>query len=127
MFGAFADYLRLDKDTALKLACGFGAGMGRKQEVCGAVSGGVLVLGAKYGMGEKGEVTAKETTYARTRQLIDRFVASHGTVTCRKLMDGCDLMTEAGRRQFEDKDLRSTICQPCVESAVEILEAMLEL
>ncbi len=100
--------------------------MGRKQEVCGAVSGGVLVLGATYGMGEKAEVTAKETTYARTRELIDRFVARHGTVICRKLIDGCDLMTEEGRRQFDNRDLRSTRCQPCVESVVEILEAMLQ-
>ena len=33
---AFSDDLGIDKDTALKIACGFGAGMGRKQEVCGA-------------------------------------------------------------------------------------------
>ena len=127
MFSAFADHLGFDKNTTLKLACGFGAGMGRKQEVCGAVSGGVLVLGSTYGMGEKGDEAAKETAYARTRDLIDRFVARHGTVICRKLIDGCDLMTEEGRRQFKEKDLRNTRCQPCVESVVEILEAMLQL
>jgi len=130
VFSAFADHFGLDKDTALKLAGGFGAGMGRKQEVCGAVSGGVLVLGARYGMGEKavatGDMTAKETTYAKTRELIDRFVARHGTVICRKLIDGCDLMTEEGRRQFKERDLVTTKCRPCVESVVEILEAMLQ-
>ena len=36
---SFCEELGLDADTALKIACGFGAGMGRKGEVCGAVSG----------------------------------------------------------------------------------------
>ena len=39
---SFCDDLGFDKDTALRLACGFGAGMARKQEVCGAVAGGIL-------------------------------------------------------------------------------------
>jgi len=31
-----------DRDTALKVACGHGAGMVRRQETCGAVTGGIL-------------------------------------------------------------------------------------
>ena len=42
---AFCDELQLEKNTALKLACGFGAGMGRNGEVCGAVSGNPCVGG----------------------------------------------------------------------------------
>jgi hypothetical protein len=30
---SFCDDLNLDKNKALKIACGFGAGMGRKEEV----------------------------------------------------------------------------------------------
>ena len=45
---SFCDDLGMDKDKALKIACGFGAGMGRKEEVCGAVTGGIMVIGAKY-------------------------------------------------------------------------------
>ncbi|HPP50955.1 MAG TPA: C-GCAxxG-C-C family protein, partial [Spirochaetota bacterium] len=42
---SFCDYLNCDKDVALKISCGFGAGMGRKEEVCGAVTGGIMVIG----------------------------------------------------------------------------------
>ena len=48
---AFRDEVGLEEDVALKLATGLGAGMGRKQEVCGAVTGGILVLGLRHGRG----------------------------------------------------------------------------
>ena len=37
-----------DEKTALKLSAGFGGGMGRLREVCGAVSAMFMVLGMKY-------------------------------------------------------------------------------
>ena len=48
----FCEDLGLDKDIALKLACGLGAGMARKQEVCGAITGGIVTLGFKHGRGD---------------------------------------------------------------------------
>lgn len=52
----------------MKLASGFDAGMGRIQEVCGAVSGGVLALGARFGHGEPAESEAqkKHTPWCRS-------------------------------------------------------------
>jgi len=76
VFYSFCDALQFDKNTALKMACGFGAGMGRKEEVCGAVTGGIIVIGAKYGRGERDDRTATELTYKKTRELMDRFEKS---------------------------------------------------
>ena len=50
---AFREEIGLGDDMALKIACGLGAGMGRKQEVCGAVTGGILVLGLRHGRGPR--------------------------------------------------------------------------
>jgi C_GCAxxG_C_C family probable redox protein len=127
VFYVFSDYLDFDKNIAVKIASGFGAGMGRKEEVCGAVSGGILVLGTKYGRGENDDRSSTEITYAKTRELIDRFVARHGTIICRKLIDGCELTTEEGQRQFKQNDLLNKRCKLCVESVVEILNEMLQL
>ena len=44
MLYAFREEGDLADETALKIACGFGAGMARKEEVCGAITGGILVL-----------------------------------------------------------------------------------
>lgn len=40
--GAFAPEMGLSVDAAARLASGFGGGMGRMREVCGAVSGMTL-------------------------------------------------------------------------------------
>lgn len=122
VFTAFSDELPIGKDLALKTACGFGAGMGRKEEVCGAVTGGIMVLGAMYGRGEAGDRAATETTYARVRAFMDRFGEKNGTIICRKLLRDCDLLTDAGQRYYLEHDLFHTVCVPCVRSAVEILE-----
>ena len=45
VFGAFADALGVSEETAFKLAAPFGGGVGRLREVCGAVSGMLMVLG----------------------------------------------------------------------------------
>ena len=127
VFYSYCDDIHLDRNTALKMACGFGAGMGRKEEVCGAVTGGIIVIGAKYGRGEGDDRTATELTYKKTRELMDRFQQKHGTFICRKLLHGCELTTEEGQKHFKDNRLSDTICQPCVRSVVEILDSIMEL
>ena len=121
---SFSEEVRLDSETALKIACGFGAGMARRQEVCGAVTGGIMVLGLRHGRGEKQDRTATEETYARTQELMRRFEARHGTCNCRQLLDGCDLATEEGRKTFKDRDLINRTCKVCVQTVIAILEEM---
>jgi len=127
VFYSFYDVLQFDKNTALKIACGFGAGMGRKEEVCGAVTGGINVIGATYGRGEGDDRMATKLTYKNTRELMDRFEKKHGTFICRKLLHGCELTTEEGQKHFKANNLSNTTCKPCVRSVVEILESIMEL
>jgi len=121
---AFREESDLPEEAALKITCGLGAGMGRKEEVCGAVTGGIIVIGAKYGRGVNDDRTALEQTYAKTRELMDQFAKRHGTFICRKLLNGCELTTEEGQKQFKENDLFNKTCKPCVQSVVEILEGI---
>jgi len=41
---AYSDDLNYDNNLALNISCGFGGGMGRLQETCGAVTGSFMVL-----------------------------------------------------------------------------------
>ncbi len=123
---SFADRIGLPPDSALKAACAFGAGMGRKGEICGSVSGALLVLGLCFGRGEKEDRKATETTYAKTREFFARFADLRGTCRCRDLLNGCDLATPEGQQIFFDQDCFNAICRPCVRDAVEIAESLID-
>jgi C_GCAxxG_C_C family probable redox protein len=125
VLGVFCADLHFDKDTALKLATGFGAGMARKQEVCGAVTGGILVIGLKSGRGSADERSATESTYLLVEKFMERFNAKHGSCLCRILLDGCNLLSESGRNFCNENKLSEKICRPCVAEAVRILEDIL--
>ena len=122
---AFAPDLGLDPDAALRLSCGFGGGIARLQEVCGAVSGGVIAIGLKHGRGEGQDKAFTANTYAKVRDLLLSFEAVHGTHVCRELLGGCDLATPEGQQQFHGSDLPLRVCQPCVRTVVTTLERLL--
>lgn len=121
---AFCGKLHFDKDTALRLASGFGAGMARRQEVCGALAGGIIALGLKHGRGEGEDGARVDVTYRKVRELMTRFEAEHGSCICRSLLNGCDLTTPAGQRYFREHDLKNKTCKGCVKSVVETLERL---
>jgi len=87
----------------LKLASGFGGGMGRLAETCGAVTGAFMAMGLKFGAATA-EREAREPIYARVRELAARFKACHGSLICRDLL-GCDLSTPEGFALAQEKKL----------------------
>jgi C_GCAxxG_C_C family probable redox protein len=58
----------LDRGASLRVALGFGAGMGRLGETCGALTGAFMVLGLKHGGGDAPYPTRKENAYAAVRE-----------------------------------------------------------
>ena len=123
---AYGPDLGLDGETALKVATGLGAGMGRRGEICGALTGGILVLGLKYGRGGQQDRSATEQTYQKTLGLMTRFEQRHGSCFCRVLLDGCDLRTPEGQQHFKDHDLLHKTCVKCVQTVVEGLAEILD-
>ena len=83
---AFADRCGLDRETALKLASGFGGGIARQREVCGAVSGMCMAADLIRGPGEGADKAAKDELYAFIRELCDAFRNETGSIVCRELL-----------------------------------------
>ena len=118
VFSAYAEGI---DQTALKIAAGFGGGMGRMAGTCGAVTGAMMVLGLRFG-GATPDREAKERVYAKIREFADRFKARNGSLTCRDLL-GCNISTVDGYEAA--KSLFTTTCPKYVRDACEMLEEML--
>jgi len=125
---SYAEDLSMSKDLALKISDGFGAGMGRKQEVCGAISGGIMILGMLYGRGENEDKQKQEKTYSKIRKFIDLFEKEYGTINCKKLLNGCELMTPEVQMRFKEENLKEKChgyCHGYIEQAGKILEKII--
>jgi C_GCAxxG_C_C family probable redox protein len=118
---SYADELGLSQDLATKIATGFGAGMGRKQEVCGAVTGALMVIGLMYGRGDGEGKEKQEITYSKVQFFIDSFINEFGTVNCKGLLDGCCLLTAEGQKAFKDNRLKER-CYEYVRASCRILD-----
>lgn len=83
---AFARECRLDEADAMRLASGFGGGMGRMREVCGAVSGMILVANILRGNADPKDKAAKDAHYALIQRLAEKFCEQNGSMICRELL-----------------------------------------
>ena len=70
---AFDDLTGLDRETSARLASSFGGGMGRMREVCGTVSGALLVLGQLCGYSDPKDPQAKIDHYHLVQEFARRF------------------------------------------------------
>ena len=84
---AFCDLTGLEEKQAAKMASAFGGGMGRLREVCGAVSGMLLVLGILDGYDDPTDDAAKKALYSRVQELAREFREENGSIICRELLD----------------------------------------
>ncbi len=125
VFSVFSNELSIDKEMALKIATGFGGGA-RNGELCGAVSGALMVLGLKNGHYIQGDVKGKEESYKLAKELTNRFRELQGNIVCKDLL-GYDLSDPDDYKLLVDKGIFKTECPKFIESAIEVLESMLSI
>jgi C_GCAxxG_C_C family probable redox protein len=114
----------LSEDACLKTACAFGAGMGRQQLTCGAVTGALMAIGLKYGKALGDPDEKKLETYEMTRRFFDEFVRLHGTTCCRELLRNLDINDPEDHRMIVEQGLFETLCEKYVTDSVRITEEM---
>jgi C_GCAxxG_C_C family probable redox protein len=112
VLGAYAKECDLEFDQAMRMASSFGAGMGRLREVCGAVSGMLMVLGLKNGNYDLGNKCGKDQHYACVQRLAGEFKGKTGSLICHELLglaQGADAPVSAERTEDYYKK------RPCLE------------
>jgi C_GCAxxG_C_C family probable redox protein len=121
---AYSEKLNYDNDLALSISCGFGGGMGRLQETCGAVTGSFMVLGVNTCKRHTDNKTRKEETYKLVQEFSRQFKQLNGTTDCTDLLQ-IDLKTEEGNRIAKEKNLFGTVCEKCISDSVRIIEELI--
>lgn len=86
VLGVFCGEYGLPSETALRIACPFGGGIGGYGKTCGALTGAMMVIGLKYGSASAGDTNARHLTREKTRMLIDNFSKLHGSCECNDLV-----------------------------------------
>ncbi|MCE5329832.1 C-GCAxxG-C-C family protein [bacterium] len=106
---AIAKELKIRSASVPKVATGFGAGVGKHGDICGALSGAVMAMGIVEGRTNPKDQESKTKIYAKTAILMEEFKKEFGYITCRDLT-GCDLLTKEGQDKFSDHKIHEQIC-----------------
>jgi C_GCAxxG_C_C family probable redox protein len=125
VFSAFSEELGLDPDTAKKIACGFGAGLSKTGNACGAVSGAIMVIGLKYGKCVEGDDAATEKTRELTRRFIAEFKKKNGSINCTDLL-GFNLSVPEEYAEAGASGIFIEKCPLLVRDAADIVENILK-
>lgn len=122
VYAAFADELGMSVEEAAKRASPFGAGFGKLREVCGAVSGMMLVLGDWCGYRYPEDAAGKKALYALVQRLCASFAATEGSLICRELLG---LEPEADLEEPAVRTEEYYQSRPCINAcrrAAELLQ-----
>ncbi len=121
---AFTDVTGLTEQQAAKMAAAFGGGMGRMREVCGAVSGMLMVLSWVYGYDTPGDDISKKRLYGQVQALAAGFRAENGSIICREILKNPPSDPNPTPRTAEFYAKRP--CAKMVMTAARLLEQFME-
>ncbi len=116
---AFAPEFNLDEKTAKLISSTFGGGMGRLRQKCGAVTGGFMVLGLKYGNAEPKDMDTKLHAYKMVRELNKQVEDIYGTSNCFEL-----LKKHASEAEVEERKHHKIICRKVVSDVAGLVYDM---
>lgn len=124
VLGVFCEELGLDFNTAMKIACSFGGGMGRMREVCGTVSGMFMAAGLAFSSTEATGAN-KANQYKIVQELAQRFRDKNGSIICRELLEGVENSTSPIPSERTEGYYKKRPCIELVGDSVEIFEEYL--
>ena len=125
---AFAPQLGLTEEMALRLSAGFGAGIGRMREVCGAFCGVVTVLSMVYA--DPADPKDKSRMYALVQQAAEQYRSRNGgSIICRELLAKAGAAPAGGTAAEErtadyyKKRPCPELCRICADLCAEFIAA----
>jgi C_GCAxxG_C_C family probable redox protein len=123
---AFADEVDIDKNLAFRIAAGLGGGIGRSQNVCGAINAGAVVLGLKHGFYPEDDVDSKNRMSNLVGKYIEECKIALGATQCLDLIK-VDL-NNPEQKDFANKTGHlERVCNNAVYVSADTLERYLKM
>lgn len=123
---AFADCFEINVETLSAISAGFGGGMGRLREVCGAFSGAVMLAGLKQPF-ESGNYAQKKDLYQTVQAMAEEFCEQNGSIICRELLNLSAGKDSPAPSERTENYYKKRPCAEIVAIAAEIAEKQLGL
>lgn len=120
---AFSDLYGLDEEMALRIAAGFGGGVGRMRMMCGTVSALVILAGLEKGQTRGEDREGKAACYQLVRELLETFKQRNGSIICAELLQMQGVKAETNTSQPDERNAEYYRVRPCarkVESAARV-------
>jgi C_GCAxxG_C_C family probable redox protein len=113
------EHWHVKNELVPKIPTGFGGGIGRCGSLCGASTGGVMVIGIRCGTNEP-LMKERLKAYETAQKFYEQFEAQNGSVLCKELI-GLDLSVPEQRDKAAKANVFEEKCTVFVKNAVEIL------
>lgn len=84
--GACCDLYNVPQEDAMRMATGFGGGMGRMRLTCGAACGMFMLAGLHNGTSAPQDQQGKMRNYELVRTLAGHYIDTFGSMTCSELL-----------------------------------------
>ena len=111
---AFSDLYGLDEEMALRIAAGFGGGVGRMRMMCGTCSALVILAGLERGQTRGEDREGKAACYQLVRQLLETFRQRNGSIICAELLQRKTPQPPLGGEPKLDGGSQLNTLEPCM-------------
>jgi len=121
MLLAASEVLNIKSGHIPQIASALGAGLCYRGEICGIITGGLLIIGLIHG--RENPYDDNSTAYQMGRKYQEEFEKLAGTMNCRDIT-GCDFNREEDRQYFDEK-IQGEVCLPLLIKAAKVLNEIL--
>jgi len=116
----------LDRKTALEIAQGFGGGMARTGQTCGAVTCAYMVIGLSRKIKAENARENVDDSYKLVQEFTRRFKEMHRSTMCTELV-GYNLAVPEELAAARREGAFTGVCANLVRDAANIMDALLDL
>ncbi len=121
---ASAKEVGIDEELAFRIGAGLGGGIGRRQHICGAINGGAIILGLRYGNYLPTDTEAKNRMASMVGSFVDECEQVMGSTQCKELIK-IDLNDDSQREYANQTGIFDRVCDNAIFQVANILEKYL--